>query len=281
LNLNGAATFIINTTDSAQTVYLPDPNHPHVQSDATKFDITDTQCFEVTVGGTTSGTFATMTYTPPTTSDTILTMEGGFDLKISSNGFSVYADIAKLEIGPSSAPFITFSGYGLFIINSAGFAAEMDLSLSASNNEIPGISFNAQFNLVMNTTGQNVVYNIPSTLPPLTIPGTSPAVTVTSITIPSGAPQGLMQSNGNYASYAAPGPYIVITGSGQLTVAFLTLNGQRERVGGGSECFGHSFRGWQQRAERIQRHGCVPGFQRRRRCGVGSRPRREFHDKLW
>lgn len=224
LYVDGAATFILNTTDSPQTVYLPDPSNPHVPADATKFSITDTESFEVTIAGVGSTpanpTFASLSY--KTGGDTILNMQGSFDLKISSSGLTMLADINSMSVGPSATPFLTFSGFGLFIINSQGFAAEMDVSLMASN--IGGITMDAQFTLVMNTTQTAIVYQIPATLPPVTIPGTNN--TVTSLTIPAGPPQGALQADGTYGTNIGPtGPYIVITGQGSLNVYSYSFTG--------------------------------------------------------
>ncbi len=220
LQLDGAATFVLNTTNSPQMVSLPDPMAPHDPTMATPFTITDTKAFEVTVAGVSPGTFATLAY--QVGGDTVLNMQGSFDLKIGSSGLTMFADINSLSVGPSATPFLTLSGYGLFVINAQGFAAEMDLSLVGPT-DIPGITLTASFTLVMNTTSTDVTYTIPSTLPPVTIPGTS--TTVTSLTIPRGPPQGLLQSDGTFASVGATGPYVVITGQGDLNVEGLMLTG--------------------------------------------------------
>lgn len=223
LYVDGAATFILNTTNSPQTVYLPDPNNPHIAADATQLNITDTQSFEVTIAGVGSTpqnpTYASLAY--KVGGDTVLNMQGDFDLKISASGLTMFADIHSLSVGPSNSPFLTFTGFGLFVINSQGFAAEMDLSLSSSG--IEGITLDAEFTLVMNTTQTDVVYNIPATLPPVTIPGTSN--TTRSLTIPAGPPQGALQSDGTFANVGPTGPYIVITGQGNLSIYSYSFTG--------------------------------------------------------
>src|SRR5581483_2933247 len=160
LHVDGAATFVLNTTNSPQTVYLPDPLHPHVTADATEFDITDTHMFEVTIGGTSPGTFATLDYKAG--GHTILAMQADLDLKIDSSGLTMFADINSMTVGSSGSPFLTLSGNGLFIINDLGVAAELNLALSAQN--IPDVNLDAHFLLVLNTTGTDVTYNIPNTL---------------------------------------------------------------------------------------------------------------------
>jgi len=80
--------------------------------------------------------------------DTIFSMEGFFDFRITHDsvagfGVQIFANIHSLQIGPSSTPFITFSGFGLFVINSQGFAALMNLTLSANN--IHGVTLNGTF----------------------------------------------------------------------------------------------------------------------------------------
>ena len=119
LYVDGAITFIINTTDSQHTVYLPDPANPHITADATAFSITDTQSFEVTIAGVgstpASPTYASLEY--KVGGDTVLKMQGSFDLKISAAGLTMFADIHSLSVGPSATPFVTFQGFGLFVIN--------------------------------------------------------------------------------------------------------------------------------------------------------------------
>ncbi len=237
LYLDGAATFILNTTAVPQSVKLPDPIHPHDPTLATTYDITDTKSFEVLVAGTTPGTFASLAY--KVSGNTVLNMEGAFDLKISADtGLTMFADINTLTVGPSGTPFLTLSGFGLFVINDQGFAAEMNLSLGVQN--ITGITLTASFTLVMNTTQTDVLYTIPDGIPPVNIPGlyytdatkttttatvTGYPVTVTSLTIPRGPPQGLLQTDGTYATVGATGPYIVITGSGHLKIYSFDLSG--------------------------------------------------------
>ena len=221
LNVSGKATFILNTTSSSQTVYLPDPNNPHIAADATQFVINDTQSFEVTVAGVSSATFATLAYNVG--NDTILNMQGDFDLKIDSSGLTIFANISSMSVGSSNSPYLTFSGYGLFVINSQGFAAEMNLTLNSQS--IVGITLSAQFMLVMNTTQAVVTYTIPSTLPALTVPGSNPAVSVTTLTIPAGPPLGLIQADGTFAGFGAAGPYIVITGQGGVDFYNTSLTG--------------------------------------------------------
>jgi hypothetical protein len=202
LHVDGAATFELNTTGEDQTVNLPDPLNPHVAADATPFNIAGATIFDVSVTGTTVGTYASLEY--DVSGNTVFEMQGAFDLNISATGLQIYADINTLQIGGSSGP--SFSGTGLIVVNDLGFAAS--LSLTIANASFAGISLSGSFALAINTTSTTVVYTVQQGLPG--------AGTV--ITIPDGPPQ----ADG---TVGAVGPYIVVTGTGDLTAAALTLHG--------------------------------------------------------
>jgi len=219
LYVDGAATFILNTTNSIHTVYLADPANPHDSTLATAYNITDKRVFEVMVTGTAPGTFASLEY--KVSGNTVLSMKGAFDLKIDSTGLTMFANIDTLTVGTGSTAFLTLSGFGLFVINANGFAAEMNLSLKSQ--AIEGVTLTASFALVLNTTSTDVLYTIPDGLPLLTIPGSS--TPVSSLTIPRGPPLGLQQADGSFASTGATGPYIVITGQGHLDLYGIGLDG--------------------------------------------------------
>ena len=222
LYIDGAATFQLNTTGLQQTVYLPSPADPHNPDAATAFVISGQTIFDFTVAGTTPNSFATIEY--KVDGDTVFTMMGDFNLRITATGASMFANINSLVIGPTSTPIITFQGYGLFVINSDGIAAAMMLTLNAGTTASfgGGLTLNATFMLVMNTTSKDVIYDVPTNLPPVTIPGTS--TMVTTLTIPRGPPQGLLQADGTFAGTGAAGPYIVITGTGTLGISLGALD---------------------------------------------------------
>ncbi len=223
LYLDGAATFQLNTTGQQQTVYLPSPSDPHNPDAATAFVIS-AQRFSISpIAGTTPSTFANIDY-QVNGFDTFFTMSGDFDLRITATGASMFANINSLVVGPSSTPIITFQGYGLFVINNDGIAAVMTLNLNSGTTASfgGGLTLDATFVLVMNTTSKDVTYVVPSNLPPVTIPGTS--TMVTTLTVPRGPPQGLLQSDGTFAGTGAAGPYIVITGTGTLGISLGSLD---------------------------------------------------------
>jgi hypothetical protein len=223
LYIDGKATFILNTTGADQTVYLPDVAHPHDPTKATAYAISKDLIFDIMLTGTTSGTYATCNLKEG--GQTLVAMEGAFDLRINSDGLTMYAAVNRLSIGVGSLS-LTFSGYGLFVVNSQGVAAELLIqygissdpesasSTSKTSGTFSGITLNATFMLTFNTTGTDVVYTIPDDLPSL--PGAD--ATTRSITIHSGPPQ----ADG---TYGASGPYLVITGSGDLAVASLAMHG--------------------------------------------------------
>ena len=227
LTINGAATFELNSTGLAQTVYLPDPSAPQDSSKSTPLAISGAEIFDVVVAGTTTGTYAQVTFEEG--GATLLTMQGGFDLSINTTGLQMYAVINTLQIGPSGFD-LTFNGWGLLVVNDQGVAAELSLQAgastsptgsSSSSTETFGgssspVTLKASFMLIFNTTGADVTYTIPNTLPGL--PDGQGGNTLRTLTIPGGPPQ----ADG---TAGAAGPYIVITGSGELDIVGLTLNG--------------------------------------------------------
>jgi hypothetical protein len=256
LSADGAILFQINTTGVNQTVNLPNAppaNQTYVSApqlngtNSTPFTIQGTIIFDLTITGT-SSPYATVSY--EVNNDTLFQMQGFFDLRLTNDptagiGLEMFADVNSLTLGSGSNKFLNFSGFGLFIINSSGLAAEINLALNGGNT-ISGISFTANFQLVVNTTSQAVTFTVPSvTIPTSTSGSTSTAGimvysptgsllgTVTSLVIPAGPPSGSLAiiagpgntQVGGYASSGAAGPYVVISGVGSLSLEGLSLNG--------------------------------------------------------
>jgi hypothetical protein len=226
LSVDGAATFEVNSTGQTQTVSWTDPN------DSTKTvtkAIDGSAIFDVVVAGKTAGTYAAITFEE--SNQTLFTMQGGFDFRVNTSGVQIYAVINSLQIGPSSLS-LTFNGWGLLIVNDQGVAAELSLQFGASIGSDPTgsstsskatfgvtdspVKLNASFTLTINTTGADVLYTIPDSLPGLA--DGSGGNTLRSITIPRGPPQ----ADG---SIGATGPYIVITGNGSLDLVGLQMSG--------------------------------------------------------
>ncbi|MGD0040477.1 MAG: LamG-like jellyroll fold domain-containing protein, partial [Isosphaeraceae bacterium] len=84
-----------------------------------------------------------------------------------------------LVIGPSSAPYFDFATTGFLQISDQGIAATFNLTLSGSQAlAAAGITLgNDQFELTLNTTGQDVSFTPPSITDP-NQPGTSPPVNI-------------------------------------------------------------------------------------------------------
>ena len=243
LMVNGAALFQVNTTGHNVLVNLPPPPTAPNGTAATPFVIQGSVLFDMTITGTSSA-YATISY--QVGGNQLFQMQGFFDLRITDDGGNLgaqmFADINSLTLGPSGATFLSFSGFGLFVINSQGFAAEINLTLGTGGSAISGISFSASFQLVINTTSQAITFNVPSVTVPTSSSGststagitvydpTTGAVvgTVTSLVIPAGPPQGWLEDingAGAFASSGAAGPYIVVTGVGSLNMEGLALNG--------------------------------------------------------
>jgi hypothetical protein len=143
----------------------------------------------------------------------VFDMQAFMDLRLTNNngnlGLQIFADINPLTIGPPSAQFLSFTGFGIIIINNQGLVADIGLNISSGTNPIPDFSFNANFSLVLNTTSQTVTFTVPQVvvpgapgeLPPAGIPiyngGTTSIGTVTTLIIPAGPPQGTLEVAGN------------------------------------------------------------------------------------
>ena len=234
LVVDGSALFQVNTTGHNVLVTLPQT--PSGTS-AMPYVIQGSVIFDMTISGK-SSTYATISYEVPGTTVSLFQMEGFFDLRITNDstngvGMQMFADIHTLTIGPSTTQLLSFSGFGLFLINSQGLAAEINLTLNSGTNPIPDFSFSANFSLVLNTTAQAVTFDVPSVTVPtstgsLAVAGItiynadqSVAGTVTSLVIPAGLPHGSLQiigGAGAYASSGPVGPYVLITGNGSLTL---------------------------------------------------------------
>jgi len=260
LTLSGALLFQINTTGGDVLVTLPNapptaepPDTGNVAplsgGNSTSFTIQGSVIFDLSILGVDPATspYATVSY--EVNGDTLFQMQGFFDLRLTDTGgvlgLQMFAEINSLTLGPEGSSFLSFSGFGLFVISSQGLAAEINLTLNGGN-DIAGISFTANFNLVINTTSQAVKFDLPSVTVPTSTTGSTAVVGVTiydsnnnplpnqatSLIIPAGPPQGSLTETqiggvwtGGYASSGAAGPYVVVTGSGTLKLETLTLNG--------------------------------------------------------
>lgn len=248
LTIDGAMLLQINLTGADQVVNLPNApptaeptgdETPLNANTSTAFTIAHEAFFDLTVLGTdpVNDPYATMSY--QIADVTLFEIKGYLDLRLaydSTNGvgLQMFAEIHSFNIGSSSASpgdaLLTFSGYGMFVIDSRGFAAGINLTLVA--NKIPGLSLTGNYTLMINTTSQDVTFAIPP--PPGTLPGNQnvPKVIVydenggvvgeaTTIVIPAGPPVGLASLNGDTASFTVSGaamPYFVIYGNGSLNI---------------------------------------------------------------
>ncbi|MDH3274822.1 MAG: hypothetical protein OEM99_09825, partial [Gammaproteobacteria bacterium] len=154
---------------------------------------------------------------------------------------------ATLEIGPTttdpttgerSDPFLKFNVFGFLAIRSNGVAANMVLSLDASAPGVFASVFNidAQFVLMLNTTGDDISFEIPAGADN---PGASSGRTVN---LPRAPPDSIVNANLNITdliagnAWTAPSigaPYILIHAGGtggnpnaSLTVGPFNLEGQ-------------------------------------------------------
>lgn len=226
INVGGQVNFEINTTTQIQSATLaltsgnvvvalqPESFNLFINGTAT-FDLNGQQVFEL--AGTLAVNINVNTQVTPAT----------FTLTIFVQ--------AQLMIDPGGQTLVTFNANGLIYVDQNGFAAKMSLTFGSA---LPGISFGANFLLVMNTTGENISYVIPSPLP--TSPPTPPVATVMgpnfassnvlatisyetvvngqrTLSIPDGAPP---VGTTNYVTWTAatPSDYIIFLGRGNLNI---------------------------------------------------------------
>ena len=96
-------------------------------------------------------------------STTIAEMLGTFFLEIDGDSFKVFAT-ASLLVGPdigkpaSEKPLLGISTLGAFIVNSSGFAADLDVDLGVA---IPGMSVDVSARVLINTTGSDQEIMLP------------------------------------------------------------------------------------------------------------------------
>ena len=133
-------------------------------------------------------------------------MQGQFAVEISTEGLSVLAD-AELRIGTWDNPFLAFNAMGLIVVQSNGIAAKIDIGLKTNFPQAMGIAIDATFLMLLNTTGQDVDYEIPAMFQPV---GGSQTVH-----LPRGPP-----------GSGAGQPYFLVDANGELSLlGAVTLRG--------------------------------------------------------
>ncbi|MDI1313706.1 FlgD immunoglobulin-like domain containing protein, partial [Prosthecobacter sp.] len=192
----------------------------------------------------------------------VFRVDGTLAIDINKDHLSIFVS-ADLLLGPDSDnPIFSYNAVGLIYVQfgaNAGFAAK--LTLSQGSKAIPGLVIGAKWLLVMNTTGVEITYEIPTPL--VTTPPSPPVPTVKGpdfnsadplatvsyetiiggkrmLVIPGGKP-----ANG-LADYRTWTPvvnsaYLVIIGRGSITLAdVFTLTGTMNvvaEIGGGAVSF--------------------------------------------
>ena len=139
-------------------------------------------------------------------------LDGVFDIDfIYNNGnftFDIFA-FAQLNLSIANVNLFTMNALGLLEINDNGVAAMLSISTSSDSSFL---SFNSQFTLFLNTTGQQVVYTLPADL--TGILGQLPVSNGTLLTA--------METEFNNLSTMYPG-YVSATGSGSNVMLSITI----------------------------------------------------------
>ena len=142
---------------------LPQPDGLTVDLPANSFALRLEGSVEFRIDFNLSGTFAE--------SESVFEMSGVFVLEFSADGFNVavFREVggtvlpATFRLGPLGNPFLEFNVFAFLAIRSNGIAANLVLTLNVS---APGpltglISLDARFVFVVNTTGEEVTFDLP------------------------------------------------------------------------------------------------------------------------
>ena len=156
--------------------------------------------------------------------DAFLTMNGFVIIEIDENGLTLVFDV-DLELAPGGTRLLTLDATGFMRINGDGIAARLDLTLAADFPPSTGLEIDADFLLIINTTGEIVSYDVPEF-----ITGEAGYDGPTQITIAQAAPALAPLATGDFSVAAdginAPGEdYFIVAASGNLTALSFTLSG--------------------------------------------------------
>ncbi|MGP0063987.1 MAG: beta strand repeat-containing protein, partial [Isosphaeraceae bacterium] len=225
LNVNGMAVLRFNTTPSDIPIDLPIPNSDPTQPASLQSFVIQADAVSLMIQGDVNFQLQGTQW---------FGLSGTFDAIFQDPNNQPELDIlenASLIIGPPDSPIVEFDTTGFLRLWSGGVAAQFLVTFDAQDSSVledAGIDFSSpidpltgkpvvnQFEFELNTSGQAVSFTAPtltSSDPGLT--GDSSGLT---INIPAGAPQ-------PDGSTAAPGPYMVVEGSGgfELDNSFAVL----------------------------------------------------------
>ena len=251
IHAGGQLYFELNTTTQPQpvTLHLTSGDVPltlqptsfsfYISAGAT-FDLSGQQVFSISGALAVNLTIDTTATTPTFT-------------------LTIFVGEASLIIGPANAPLFNYTVNGLIYVDQNGFAAKMTLTYAGS--PLSGFTIGENWLLVMNTTGENISFQIPSPTPgapagstvaPIMGPDFSSSNVLATISyetmvnghrtisIPDGAPP---TGTTNFVTWTAntPNAYIILLGRGSLTVGSLSISGTLNLVAAYSPVTGLSF----------------------------------------
>ncbi|NDV63154.1 LEPR-XLL domain-containing protein [Puniceicoccales bacterium CK1056] len=155
--------------------------------------------------------------------------KGGFQIEFSDDGLILLWS-GNFTLLAGDVPLLAFRASGAVVLNDAGAAGRLSLSVYDSGLAIPGISFGGSFHAVFNLTSSRQVIDVPATLalegPDLTegnegevisykvwenqaiMPKGAPPDSLTNVTAPDWDP----------ADTGTAEPYFVVLGSGSITL---------------------------------------------------------------
>ncbi|HEX8915596.1 MAG TPA: hypothetical protein VF796_24800, partial [Humisphaera sp.] len=151
-------------------------------------------------------------------------LTGGFAVEVKQDRLDVFA-IASLQFAAAGVPLFQFSALGLIVVDGNGFAARLYLERDANVALPGGISFDGSMKLalVLNSTDRQYSYTIPSGTGFEKILNSPTALTPSlkaqvgsggTVVIPARVPK--VNADGTLTEVGAPGPYLVVAGSGHL-----------------------------------------------------------------
>ncbi len=153
----------------------------------------------------------------------IVEMQGVFFLNIDGSGFDLFA-AADLrvgsDIGGTGTPLVGISALGVVVINSQGFAGDLDVSLQLN---VPGISVAVAARVIINTTKMVQGVSLPSQIMNYLTASTSPlAAKLLARLVPT---PGSGSTTDNFYSISAYAPDIANPTTGTTTIANLLDGG--------------------------------------------------------
>ncbi|MEQ2008811.1 MAG: calcium-binding protein, partial [Limisphaerales bacterium] len=157
-------------------------------------------------------------------------LSGSFDIEVGDTRLLLFAD-ATLSVGSMADPLFSFDASGLLVMSGDGIASRIALTLQGAFPTGLGVKFDASFELLLNSTGEDFEYLIPTSFAP--VYGETRNAEDKRVLLISGTPPGKTTAAPYYAVAAAGSLTFLdaFTVAGKFTM-LLTPSEIEVRVGG-------------------------------------------------